>query len=73
MKCTLRDCPGTYEAKEIIHSVRHHGEVVVIDHVPALVCDCCGDVLLEPETVRRIESILDSARPVRSAPLYEFA
>jgi HTH-type transcriptional regulator/antitoxin MqsA len=74
MKCTIQGCPGDYEARTVVHTVRHRGRVVVIDHVPAEVCAVCGDVLLSPETVRRIESLLQTnGRPSRQVPLYEFA
>lgn len=63
-----------YEARTIVHTVKHGGEVIVIDHVPAEVCNVCGDVLLTPETVRRIEALLISTPPpLRTVPLYEFA
>jgi YgiT-type zinc finger domain-containing protein len=74
MKCTMQGCPGRYERRKIVHSVRHRGQVVVIDHVPAEVCPVCGDVLLEPKTIRRIERILqDLEKPQKQVPLYEFA
>ena len=38
MKCSIDGCPGEYEAKNIMHTVRRHGQVIVIDHVPADVC-----------------------------------
>ena len=69
-----RRCPGEYEPKEIAHTVRHHGRVIVIDHVPAEVCPICGDVLLEPQTIRRIERLLANLpKPDQTAPLYEYA
>ena len=74
MKCSIDGCPGEYGAGEVMHMVRHRGQVMVIDHVPADVCSVCGDVLLRPETVRRIEALLrDQHQPVRTVPLYEFA
>ena len=74
MKCTIQGCPGEYEPRTIVHTVKHGREVIVIDHVPAEVCAVCGDVLLTPETVRRIEALLKTTdRPARSVPLYEFA
>jgi YgiT-type zinc finger domain-containing protein len=74
VKCTIAGCPGTYEARTVIHTVRRRGEVIVIDHVPAELCSVCGDVLLTPETVRRIEALLASnSQPVRTAPVYELA
>ncbi len=74
MKCTIQGCPGNYEAKYVTQTLRHHGRVTVVDHVPAEVCDVCGDVLFAPETVRRIEELLKVSRaPDRTAPVYEFA
>ncbi len=74
MKCSLEGCPGEYEDRKIVHTVRHHGEVIVIDNVPAEVCSVCGDVLLKPETVRQIEMLLRTEnQPARTVPLYEYA
>jgi len=73
MKCSLEGCPGEYEERKIVHTVRHKGQVTVIDHVPAEVCSMCGDVLLTSETVRRIEMLLQQAtQPAASVPLYEY-
>jgi YgiT-type zinc finger domain-containing protein len=74
MKCSIDGCPGQYETAKITHTVRHRGHIIVIDHVPAEVCGVCGDVLLEPETIRRVETLLaDLPEPTESAPLYEYA
>lgn len=73
MKCTVEGCPGEYEKRKIVHTVRHQGQVIVIDHVPAEVCSVCGDVLLKPQTVRRIETLLRTpTRPASTVPLYEY-
>lgn len=74
MKCTLRECPGQYEQRNVIHTVRKNGQIIVIDHVPAEVCDVCGDVLLTPETVRHIEALLNNRpSPCQVVPAYEYA
>ncbi|MCL4459515.1 MAG: YgiT-type zinc finger protein [Chloroflexi bacterium] len=74
MKCSIEGCPGEYEERQIVHTVRYHGQVVVIDHVPAEVCSVCGDVLLKPETARRIETLLRTTTlPAGTVPLYEYA
>ena len=74
MKCSIDGCPGEYEAGKVMHTVRHHGQVMVIDHVPADICSVCGDVLLRPDTVRKIEALLqDKHQSVSTVPLYEFA
>ena len=73
MKCSLEGCPGEYKEKEILHTVRYQGQVVVIDNIPAEVCTICGDVLLKPETVQYIEELLDtSSQPAEMVPLYEY-
>jgi YgiT-type zinc finger domain-containing protein len=74
MKCNIQNCSGEYEARMVVHTVRYHGEVIVVDHVPAEVCSVCGDVLLRAETIRHIEELLrERRRPVREVPLYEYA
>lgn len=74
MKCTIQGCPGEYELQKITHTVRQNGAVLVIDQVPADVCSVCGDVLLKPATVRRLEQMLRALdRPARTVPLYEYA
>jgi len=73
MKCSVEGCSGEYDKRKIIHTVRYRGEIIVVDNVPAEVCSVCGDVLLEPETVRRIEILLQGvSTPVRTAPVYEY-
>jgi YgiT-type zinc finger domain-containing protein len=64
-------CPEEHKRTQVTHTVRHRGRITVIDHVPADVCSVCGDVLFEPETLRRIERLLaDLPKPTESAPLY---
>ena len=73
MKCTVEGCPGEYEPRTVTHTVRHRGELVVIDHVPAEVCAVCGDVLLRPPNIRHLEQLLQSHhKPVGTVPLYEY-
>ena len=74
MNCSIEGCPGEYEEKTIGHAGRYAGQIIVIDHVPADVCSLCGDALLKPGAVRRIESLLQEKRqPAMTVPLYEFA
>lgn len=74
MNCSIQGCPGAYEERAVLHTVRSRGQVVVIDHVPAEVCPVCGDVLLRPDTVRHIEELLRRMPPpTKEVPLYEYA
>ena len=74
MKNDPNVCLCHYEERFVAHTVRYHGELIVIDHVPAEVCTVCGEVLFKPETVLKIEAILrQHARPAYMVPLYEYA
>lgn len=73
MRCSIENCSGMYEAREVVHTVRRGDQIIVINHVPADVCTICGDVLFTPETVRRLEALRQTtATPARTVPLYEF-
>ena len=74
MNCNIKGCTGHYVEREIAHTARRNGNLIVIDHVPAEVCSVCGDVLFAPDTVRRIARLLASeGAPERTAPVYEYA
>lgn len=74
MNCSIVGCTGEYEQRFIAHTLSRNGEVLVIDHVPAEVCSICGDTLLAPETVRRMETLVRVVgQPARTVPLYEYA
>lgn len=74
MKCRVNRCSGEYIEKQIIHTVKPQGKLIVIDHVPAYVCSICGDVLFGLETVRKIEKMTeDLPEPTKMAPVYEYA
>jgi YgiT-type zinc finger domain-containing protein len=74
MNCGLQECGGAYGDRRISQAFRHNGEIVVLDNIPAEVCDVCGDTLLAPETVRHIEKVLlTRGTPTRTVPLYEYA
>ena len=74
MRCGNEECPDEYEELMLPHTARHQGQVIVIDHVPTEVCSECGDVLLKPETIRRLEEL--SNTPTGSSntvPHFEYA
>ena len=69
-KCTLCS-EGQYLNKNIVFSSRRGDQLVVIEGVPALVCDVCGDRIITEDTAREIERIA-TGTPIDSAPLYHF-
>ncbi len=77
MTCSNQGCPGAYEDREVIEVVRAGRDdphFIVVERVPATVCDVCGDTLFTPETVARLQA-LRQAPPAATccAPLYDFA
>jgi len=75
MKCEV--C-GTGERREklIRYSLDMEDRLVVVEHVPASVCDHCGETSLSPEVVERLQhTVWQSGPPVRvlETPVYEFA
>lgn len=59
MKCQI--CDGSYEERLITRTYRRDGRIIVVDDVPAEVCNLCGDTLLRPETVELIQEALKRA------------
>ncbi len=73
MNCNFKDCPGSYEEKLITRASRVLDEVKVIDHVPAMVCNFCGDTFFNPDTTQRLECFRETQiEPVGTVPLYEY-
>ena len=74
MKCSIQGCPGEYENKLIVHTVKRGTEVLVFENVPAEVCNICSDTLFAPETVRHLERLIrHKSKPGKFAPVYEYA
>jgi YgiT-type zinc finger domain-containing protein len=73
VKCSIVGCPGEYEEREIEQTVHQGERIIVVDHVPAEVCSICGDILLAPETVERLEALRQATEPPAAlVPLYHF-
>ena len=74
MKCSIQGCPGEYEQRHIVHTVKRGADVLVFEDVPADVCDVCSDTLLAPETVRHLEQLMQRHdEPRKHAPVYAYA
>ena len=74
MKCSIKGCPGQYDNRVILHAVKRGQDVVIFENVPAEVCDVCSDVLLAPETVRHLETLMRRQdEPKKHAPVYAYA
>ncbi len=56
--CSIRGCKGKYKDKIISRLLTHKGQQVVLENIPAEVCDVCGDVLISLDTSVAIEKTL---------------
>ncbi len=71
MKCDL--CDGEYRKRLVTRNYRWGGKTVVVEDVPTLVCDRCGDALVREETIAAIDELLDKqTEPKKYAPVYRF-
>ncbi len=74
MKCSIQGCPGHYDRRLIVHTVKRDGKVIVFQDVPAEVCDVCSDTLLAPETIRHLEDLMKKeVKPRSHAPVFAYA
>ena len=73
MKCNIQGCPGNYDKKHIVHTVKRGKDLLVFENVPAEVCDVCSDILLSLETIRHLESLMEKkSKPRTHAPVYSY-
>ncbi|HXJ39471.1 MAG TPA: YgiT-type zinc finger protein [Bryobacteraceae bacterium] len=59
--------------------IRYHvevdGKLIVVDNVPAIVCDHCGEVSIEPRVATNVQhTVWGGKPPARSleTPVYEY-
>jgi len=67
---------GERQEKLIRYSLLFDDKLVVVEHVPASVCDHCGETTLTPDVVERLQEMGWQSRPpvkVLETPVYEFA
>lgn len=46
---------------------------VLVEHIPAEVCERCGDATFSRETTEKIRRLVHDARPAKTVPLDVFA
>ena len=69
-KCTLCH-EGVYQDKPVVFSARRGDSLLVVEDVPALVCDTCGDEIFTEKVARGIERAAEG-KPAYSLPIYRF-
>jgi YgiT-type zinc finger domain-containing protein len=75
MSCDVCSADGR-RPRPIQYSLSLADRLILVDHVPAEVCDRCGEATLSPDVVERLQqTIWRHEPPARfvETPVYEFA
>ena len=75
-KCSV--CKGNLVQKKITYTQELEGKVYVVSDVPALVCSQCGEQYLSPDTVDKIQEVIEKGeqkklKPIHQIPVFHFA
>lgn len=74
MKCDL--CGGKVSHQSTSYTLLYEGHWIIVENVPADVCQQCGEKLFAPETVEHLQKIIWGHRkPAKKieTPVYEYA
>jgi YgiT-type zinc finger domain-containing protein len=59
-------CPichfGKLGERQVTHTQIFEGQLIVIPNVPALVCDVCGEKILDDEVLTRLSGLLGQGK-----------
>jgi YgiT-type zinc finger domain-containing protein len=75
MKCIV--CKNVMKRKKTTIELRLKGDLIIIDGIPADVCDYCGEKVLSPEVVDSVSKIYKNRnrkkmKKIISVPVYSF-
>jgi YgiT-type zinc finger domain-containing protein len=71
-KCHV--CGGTAAKSEFVNEVFTIGDRrVLVEHIPAQVCERCGEATFSREITEKIRRLVHDARPARTVALDVFA
>ena len=74
MKCDL--CGGTVNEEKVSYTLFYEGHWIIVENVPAKVCNQCGEKLFDPDTVDRLQAtIWKKQKPERKikTPVFNLA
>jgi len=67
-------CGGAAARSEFVSEVFDiEGRRALVEHIPAQVCEHCGEPTFSRETTERIRQLVHGARPDKTVPLDVFA
>lgn len=69
-------CHGRLTKQRMSYTQWYEGRLLVIENVPAWVCEQCGETYFDPDVVEQVQSLIWSgAEPVRvvETPVYDLS
>ena len=67
-------CGGTAARNEFVSEVfTINGRRVLVEHIPAQICERCGETTFSRETTERVRRLVHESRPAKTVPLDVFA
>jgi YgiT-type zinc finger domain-containing protein len=69
-------CGGPLQPGLVTHTEQdEHGRFYIFQHVPALICQECGDYLLDADTIDTLDALTESGTPTTKveAPVFDLA
>jgi len=73
-RCPL--CGGELEERAVTHPQEYKGGIIILENMPAEVCSQCGEVLIRPDVLEKMQKVVWSeTAPRRTArvPVYDLA
>lgn len=66
-------CPvchvGKLKKRQITFTNKFEGQLLVVPNVSALICDVCGETVIDQEILRHLSGLLDTQNPIRPGML----
>ena len=73
-KCIVQGCPGEMEKRRIVHTFVRSGKPIVVEDLPALVCQVCGYTVLDLEVLDSLFAFdPEVEEPIRQAPVFRLS
>ncbi|MBN1934394.1 MAG: type II toxin-antitoxin system MqsA family antitoxin [Anaerolineae bacterium] len=64
-------CPnchlGKLKHRKMTFASTFQGDLLVVPNTTALICDVCGETVVDPDMLTRLSGLLSTGKPARSA------
>ena len=64
---------GVFKSEFVSEVFTIDGRRVLVEHIPAQVCERCGEAIFSRETAEQVRRLVHDTRPAKTVPLDVFA